>query len=37
MTGYPPEPWQLRGQLYASAFLVPADDLKQDLPRAARW
>jgi hypothetical protein len=32
MTAYPPEPWQLRGQLYTSAFLVPANDLKVDLP-----
>lgn len=32
MSGYPPEPWQLRGQLYASAFLVPADAIDVDLP-----
>lgn len=32
MTGYPPEPWDLRGRLYASAFLVPADDVAVDLP-----
>lgn len=35
MTGYPPSPWQLRGQLYASAFLVPARDLDVTLP--PRW
>ncbi len=32
MSPYPPEPWHLRGQLYASAFLVPAERLKVDLP-----
>jgi hypothetical protein len=32
MAAYPPEPWQLRGQLYASAFLVPAGELTLDLP-----
>jgi hypothetical protein len=32
MSGYPPEPWQLRGQLYASAFLLPAADLSIELP-----
>ena len=32
MSGYPPEPWDLRGQLYASAFLVPADTISVDLP-----
>jgi hypothetical protein len=32
VSGYPPEPWDLRGRLHASAFLVPADDVKVDLP-----
>jgi hypothetical protein len=32
MSSHPPEPWELRGQLHASAFLVPADALKVDLP-----
>jgi len=29
---YPPEPWDLRGQLYASAFLVPLADVPVDIP-----
>lgn len=29
---YPPEPWELRGQLHASAFLVPVRDVPVDLP-----
>jgi hypothetical protein len=29
---YPPEPWDLRGQLHASAFLVPLSDVPADLP-----
>ncbi len=32
MTTYPPEPWHLRGQLYASAFLIPSDGVKVELP-----
>lgn len=32
MTTYPPEPWDLRGQLYASAFLVPAHEINVELP-----
>jgi hypothetical protein len=32
MTRYPPEPWHLRGRLYASAFLVPADAVEVALP-----
>ena len=32
MSAFPPEPWDLRGQLYASAFLVPAGEVKVDLP-----
>lgn len=28
---YPPEPWDLRGQLHASAFLVPAAHLPDDV------
>ncbi len=32
MTGYPPEPWHLRGQLHASAFLVPLADVPVELP-----
>lgn len=31
-TSYPPEPWDLRGQLHASAFLVPLADVPVDLP-----
>ena len=30
--GFPPEPWQLRGQLHASALLVPPAELPLDLP-----
>ena len=33
---YPPEPWDLRGQLHASAFLVPLADLPLDLPPGCR-
>ena len=33
---YPPEPWELRGQLHASTFLVPLDDLPLDLPPGCR-
>lgn len=36
MTGYPPEPWALRGQLHASAFLVPLTALPLDLPPGCR-
>ncbi len=32
MTDYPPQPWDLRGQLHASAFLVPLADVPVDLP-----
>jgi Acetoacetate decarboxylase (ADC) len=32
MTDYPPEPWDLRGQLHASAFLVPLSAVPVDLP-----
>lgn len=32
MPSYPPEPWRLRGQLHASAFLVPLADVPVDLP-----
>ena len=28
---YPDEPWDLRGQLHASAFLVPLADVPVDL------
>ena len=31
---YPPEPWQLRGRLCASVFLVPADALPADAVHA---
>lgn len=34
--GYPPEPWELRGQLHASAFLVPLGDVPVDLPPGCR-
>jgi hypothetical protein len=30
--GYPSEPWDLRGQLHASAFLVPLADVPVDVP-----
>lgn len=30
--GYPPEPWDLRGQLHASVFLLPAASVPVDLP-----
>lgn len=40
-TDYPPEPWQLRGELLVSAFLIPADELPAGsvLPgrRPLRW
>lgn len=36
MTTYPPEPWDLRGQLHASAFLVPLADVPVDLPPGCR-
>ena len=29
---YPPEPWDLRGQLHASAFLVPFHEIPVDVP-----
>lgn len=29
---YPPEPWDLRGQLHASAFLVPLAEVPCDVP-----
>lgn len=29
---FPPEPWDLRGQLHASAFLVPLADVPVDVP-----
>lgn len=32
-TGYPPEPWQLRGQLHAAALLVPLAELPRALYR----
>ncbi|MEO9138828.1 MAG: acetoacetate decarboxylase family protein [Jatrophihabitans sp.] len=32
MTDYPAEPWDLRGQLHSSAFLVPLVDVPVDLP-----
>ena len=36
MTDYPPEPWDLRGQLHSSAFLVPLADVPVDLPPGCR-
>lgn len=33
---YPPEPWQLRGQLYGSAFLVPLASVPVYLPAGCR-
>lgn len=33
---YPPEPWDLLGQLHASAFLVPLADVPVDLPPGCR-
>lgn len=35
-TNYPAEPWDLRGQLHASAFLVPLADVPVDLPPGYR-
>lgn len=32
MTTYPPEPWDLRGQLHASAFLVPLAAVPAEVP-----
>jgi hypothetical protein len=32
VTDYPPQPWDLRGQLHSSAFLVPLADIPVDLP-----
>lgn len=32
MSDYPAEPWELRGQLHASAFVVPLRDVPVDLP-----
>lgn len=34
--GYPPEPWDLRGQLYGSLFVVPLADIPVDLPPGCR-
>jgi hypothetical protein len=34
--GYPPEPWDLRGQLHGSVFLVPIHDIPVDLPPGCR-
>lgn len=31
-SSYPPEPWSLRGQLHASAFLVPLAEVPHDVP-----
>ena len=36
MSSYPPEPWELRGQLHASTFLVPLADLPLELPPGCR-
>jgi hypothetical protein len=36
MTGYPPEPWQLRGQAHVSTHLVPLSDVPVDLPPGCR-
>ena len=33
---YPPEPWELCGQLYGSAFLVPLDAVPVDVPAGCR-
>jgi hypothetical protein len=33
---FPPEPWDLRGQLHASAFLVPLHEVPVDLPPGCR-
>ncbi|MEO9134446.1 MAG: acetoacetate decarboxylase family protein [Jatrophihabitantaceae bacterium] len=32
MSDYPPEPWDLRGQLHSSVYLVPFDQIPTDLP-----
>lgn len=36
MVKFPPEPWDLRGRLHASAFLVPLADVPVDLPPGYR-
>ncbi|MGI8677681.1 MAG: acetoacetate decarboxylase family protein [Jatrophihabitans sp.] len=36
MSDYPPEPWDLRGQLHASAFLVPSTDVPAEFPPGCR-
>lgn len=36
LASYPAEPWDLRGQLHASVFLVPASALALDLPPGCR-
>lgn len=36
MADFPPEPWDLRGQLHASVFLVPARRIPADLPAGCR-
>ena len=36
MTGYPPEPWDLRGQLHASVFVLPVGDVPAELPPGYR-
>jgi hypothetical protein len=36
MTGYPPEPWDLRGQLHSSVYLVPLYEIPADLPPGCR-
>ncbi len=35
-TGYPPQPWDLRGQLHAALFTVPVDEVPVDLPPGCR-
>ena len=33
---YPPEPWDLRGQLHGTAFLVPLEDVPAAIPAGCR-
>jgi hypothetical protein len=36
VSGYPPEPWGLRGQLHAAVFVVPRHEVPVDVPAGCR-
>jgi Acetoacetate decarboxylase (ADC) len=36
VSAYPPEPWDLRGQLHSSVYLVPCHTIPADLPPGCR-